>query len=212
VLGNFEREGRAEIDGEGSETNELFADITSGLRISGTELDCTEGQPNKLFEDFCFVGGLKDVPVGVPGREMGWIFGGGGCWGVVLASEVPEGADGLNPSTMVGWRSRGGCVTDPFKDGADWLVVKLTGGGGLLELETEVCGDVLIGGRIGRVGVVRVGVVVLDVELLGIGDDELKIFVVDFVSVCADAVDDGVPKGCPGEKADALGLSKDVEA
>ena len=106
MLGNFEREGRAEIGGEGSETNELFADI-NGLRISGTELDCTECQPNKLFEDFCFVGGLKDVPVGVPGREMGCILGGGGCWGVVLASEVPEGADGLNPSTMVGWRSRG---------------------------------------------------------------------------------------------------------
>lgn len=80
MLGNFESEGRAEIGGEGSETNELFADITNGLRISGTELDCTEGQPNKLFEDFCFVGGLKeDVPVGVPGREMGCILGGGGC-------------------------------------------------------------------------------------------------------------------------------------
>ena len=59
MLGNFEREGRAEIGGEGSETNELFADITNGLRNSGTELDCTEGHPNKLFEDFCFVGGLK---------------------------------------------------------------------------------------------------------------------------------------------------------
>ena len=120
---------------------------------------------------------------------------------VVLASGVPEGADGLNPSTMVGslgWRSRGGCLVDPFKDGALWLVVKLTGG--LLDL-----GDVLIGGRIGRVGVV-------DVELLGNGEDELKIFVVDFVSVCADVADDGVPKGCAGEKADALGLSTDAEA
>jgi hypothetical protein len=203
MLGNFEREGRAEIGGEGSETNELFADITNGLRISGTELDCTEGQPKRLFEDFCFVVGLKDVPVGVPGREMGCILGGGGCWGVVLASRVPEGADGLNSSTMVRWRSRGRCLVDPFKDGADWLVVKLDGG--LLELESEVCGDVLIGGRIGRVGVV-------DVELLGNGEDELKIFVVDFVSVCADVVDGGVPKGCPGEKADALGSRTDAEA
>jgi hypothetical protein len=205
MLGSFEREGRAEICGEGSETNELFADITNGLRISGTELDCTEGQPNKLFEDFCFVGGLKDVPVGVPGREMGCILGGGGCWGVVLAPEVPEGADGLNSSVMVGWRSRGKCLVDRFKDGADWLVVKLTGG--LLEPETEVCGDVLIGGRIGRVGVV-----VVDVELLGNGEDELKIFVADFVSVCTDVVDDGVPKYCPGEKAGALGLSTGAEA
>jgi hypothetical protein len=202
MLGNFEREGRAEIGGEGSETNEVFADITNGLRISGTELDCTEGQPNRLFEDFCFVGGLKDV--GVPGREMGCILGGGGCWGVVLAPEVPEGAvDGLNPSVMVGWRSRGRCLVDPFKDGADWLVVKLTGG--LLELETEVCGDVSIGGRIGRVGVV-----VVDVELLGKGEDELKIFVVDFVSGCTDVVNDGVPKYCPGEKVGALGLSTDA--
>ena len=82
---------------------------------------------------------------------------------------------------MVGWCSRGGCLVDPFKDGADWLVVKLTGG--LLELETEVCGDVLIGVRTGRVGVV------------------------DF-----DVVDDGVPKGCPGKKVAALGLSTDAEA
>lgn len=197
MLGNFDREGRAEIGGEGSETNELFADITNGLRISGTVLDCAEGQPNKLFEDFCFVGGLKDV--GVPGREMGCILGGGGCWGVVLASGVPEGADGLNPSTMVGWRSRGRCLVDRFKDGADWLVVKLTGG--LLELVIEVCGDVLIGVRIGRVGVV----VVDDVELLVNGD-------VVFGSVCTDIVDDGVPKGCPGEKAGALGLSTGAEA
>ena len=96
-------------------------------------------------------------------------------------------------------------MVDCFKDGADWLVVKPTGG--LLELETEVCGDVLIGGRIGRVGVVDV-----DVEVLGNGEDELKIFVVDFVSVCTDVVDDGVPKGCPGEKAGALGLSIGAEA
>ncbi len=120
ALGNFGRDERAEIGGDGSEANELFEeDITSGLRISGTELDCTEGQPNRLFEDFCFVGGLKDVPVGVPGREMGCILRGGGCWGVELASEVPEGAGGLKPSAMVGWRSRGGCLVDPFKDGAD---------------------------------------------------------------------------------------------
>jgi hypothetical protein len=205
MLGNFEREGRAEIGGEGSDTNEVFAEITNGLKISGTELDCTEGQPNKLFEDFCFVGGLKGASVGVPGREMGCILGGGGCWGVVLASEVPEDADGLNPSTMVGWRSRGRCLVDPFKDGADWLVVKLAGG--LPELETEVRGDVSMGGRMGRVGVV-----VVDVELLGNGEEELEIFVVDFASVCTDVVDDGAPKGCPGEKAVALGLSTDAEA
>ena len=96
-------------------------------------------------------------------------------------------------------------MVDPFKDGADWLVVRLAGG--LLELETEVCGDVLIGGRIGRVGVV-----VVDAGLLTNGEDELNVFVVDFVSVCTDVVDDGVPKGCPGEKADALGLSRDAEA
>lgn len=65
----------------------------------------------------------------------------------------------------------------------------------------------LIGGRIGRVGVV-----VVDVELLGNGGDELKILVVDFVSVCTDVVDDGVPKVCPNEKAGALGLSTDAEA
>lgn len=98
---------------------------------------------------------------------------------------------------------------DPLKDGVDWLDVKLTItlAGGLLELETEVCGDVSIGGRIGRVGVV-----VVDVELLENGEDELKLFVVDFVSVCTDVVDDGVPEGCPGVKVDALGLSVDAEA
>ena len=81
MLGNFERKGRAEIGGEGSEINEVVPDITNGLKILDSELDCTEGHPNKLFEDFCFVGGLKDVPVGVPGREMGCFLGGGGCWG-----------------------------------------------------------------------------------------------------------------------------------
>ena len=54
----------------GSEGNEFFADMTSGLRISGSEKDCTEGQPNRLFDDFCFVEGQKDVAVGVPGMEM----------------------------------------------------------------------------------------------------------------------------------------------
>jgi hypothetical protein len=126
MLGNLETEGRAETGGEGSEANEPFADITSGLRISGPEMDGREGQPNKLLEDFCFVGELKDVAVGVPGRDMGCTLRGGGCCGVVLASggtrpspgPTPS-ADGLNPSTIVGWRERGGCLFDPFKDGAD---------------------------------------------------------------------------------------------
>jgi hypothetical protein len=80
-------------------------------------------------------------------------------------------------------------LVDPFKDGADWLVVKLASG--LLEVETEVCGDVLMGGRIGRVGVV-------DVETTENDDEELKILAVDFDS---DVMDDGVPNCCPGEKA-----------
>ena len=123
MLGNFETEGRAETGGEGSEANEPFADITNGLRISGPEMDGKEGQPNKLLEDFCFVGGLKDVAVGVPGREMGCILGGGGYCGVVVVVLAPgttgPSVNGLNPSTRVGWRSRGGCLVDPFKDGAD---------------------------------------------------------------------------------------------
>ena len=124
MLGNLETEGRAETGGDGSEASEPFADITNGLRISGAEMDGIEGQPNKLLEDFCFVGGLKDVAVGVPGREMGCILGGGGYCGVVLAPRTPEVSpdrtpSGLNPSTRVGWRSRGGCLVDPFKDGAD---------------------------------------------------------------------------------------------
>lgn len=125
--GNFETEGRAEIGGEGSEANEPFADITSGLRISGAETDCREGQPNKLLEDLCFTGELKDVAVGVPGREMGCgLLRGGGCCGVVLGSEETEllpdrapYAEGLNSSTMVAWRARGTCLVDPFKGGAD---------------------------------------------------------------------------------------------
>ena len=204
-MGNLEREGRAETGGEGSEANEPFADITSGLRISGSERDCTEGQPNRLFEDFCFVGGLKDVPVGVPGRDIGCILGGGGCWGVPLASEEPSPGrvpcDDLKPSTMVGWRSIGGCLVDPFNDGADWLVVKLAGC--LLEAETEVCGDVLIGVRIGRVGVV-------DDAPRGLDGDEPKVPAAGFVSGVVD--DDGAPNGCPGEKACAVGLSTVAEA
>jgi hypothetical protein len=205
TLGNLEREGRAEIGGEGSEANEPFADITSGLRMSGSVRDCTEGQPNRLFEDFCFAGRLKDVPVGVPGRDIGCILGGGGCWGVLLDSEEPSPGctpcDDLDPSTMVGWRSIGGCLVDPFKDGADWLVVKLDCC--LLEFDTEVCGEVLIGVRIGRVGVV-------DVAPRGLDGDEPKIPAAGFVSGVVD--DNDAPNACPGEKACALGLSAAAEA
>jgi hypothetical protein len=99
---------------------------------------------------------------------------------------------------MVGWCSIEGCLVDPFKDGADWLVVKLAGC--LLEAECEVCGDVLMGGRIGRVGVV-------DVAPRGLDGDEPKIAAVGFVSACTNVVDDdGAPNGCPGEKAFALAL------
>jgi hypothetical protein len=96
VLGNLE--GRVETGGEGSDANELFADITNGLRISGA--DWTEGQPNKFWVDFCFVVGLNDLAVGVPGREMGCILGGGGCCGVVFTpwfSEAPRLSLGRTP-------------------------------------------------------------------------------------------------------------------
>ncbi len=76
--------------------------------------------------------------------------------------------------------SRGVCLVDSFKGGAEWPVIKLTGG--LPRPETEVCGDILIGGRIGCVSVVDV-----------------------------DVVDGGVPKGRPSEKAGALELSTVVE-
>ena len=56
MLGNLAKEGRAETEGEGSEVSEFFADITSGLRMSGP--DCAEVQPNRLLIDFCLSGGL----------------------------------------------------------------------------------------------------------------------------------------------------------
>jgi len=204
--GNFETEGRAEIGGEGSEASEFFADITSGLRISGAELDCIEGQPNRLLEDLCFTGELKEVAVGVPGREMGCTLSrGGGCCGVALGSEETElspgrtpYAEGLNSSTMVAWRARGGCLVDPFKDGADWLAVKLAGG--RREVGIDESGDVLIGGRIGRVGVD-------DVEE-DAGDDEgPKIFAEGPFLACSGVVDGATVNSFPGEKAGALGLS-----
>lgn len=207
MSGNFETDGRAEIGGEGSEANEFFADITNGLRISGAELDCIEGQPNKLLEDFCFTGELKEVAVGVPGREIGCtLLRGGGCCGVALASELSPGrtpcAEGLNSSTMVAWRARGGCLADPSKDGADWLVVKLACG--RLEVGIDESGDVLIGGRIGRVGVD-------DVEE-DAGDDEEgpKIFAEGPFLACSGVVDGATVKTFPGEKAGALGLSTAV--
>ena len=70
-------------------------------------------------------------------------------------------------------------------------------------METEVSGDVLIGGRIGRVGVV-------DVEDAG-DEEEPKIFAVGPFSACADVVVDGTPNNFPGEKVDALGLSAAAE-
>jgi hypothetical protein len=209
MLFNLKTEGRAETGGEGSEASEPFADITSGLRISGPEMDGREGQPNKLLEDFCFVGEANDAAVGVPGREIGCTLRGGGCCGVVLASEImvpfpgrTPSADGLNSSTIVGWRWRGGCLVDPFKDGADWLVVKLACC--RPEVDTEVSGDVLIGGRTGRVGVV-------DVDPAGDDEEGPKIFAVGPFSTCIDVVDDGRPNGFPGEKVGALGLSTVAE-
>jgi hypothetical protein len=92
TLGNLETEGRAETGGEGSDAKEFFAEITSGLRISGAEMDCKEGQPNRVV-DFCFIGELKDVAVGVPGREMGCILTGGGCCGVPFPSGVSEAVE-----------------------------------------------------------------------------------------------------------------------
>ncbi|KAI0246508.1 hypothetical protein BJV78DRAFT_1253862 [Lactifluus subvellereus] len=108
---------------------------------------------------------------------------------------------GLNPSTMVGWRCslsrRDGSLVNPFKCGADWLVVNLAGGGA--EVEAELSGDVLMGGRIGRVAAV-------DVETVGNDDDGPKGPVAGFFSSCTDAVDGGAPNDRPGEKAGALGL------
>ena len=139
---------------------------------------------------------------------MGCTLRGGGCCGVVLASGASETAvllpghmpDGLNPSTIVGCRSRDGCfVVDPFKGGADWLVVKFAGG--RLEGEAEVSGDVLMGVRMGRVGVV-------DVEAAGTDEDGLKMFAVVFFSACTDVIDDGTPNSWPGVKAGALGSSR----
>ena len=102
----------------GSEANEPFADITSRFRISGAGMECIECQPNKLLEDLCFTGELKDVAVGVPGSEMGCgLLRGGGCCRVALASEEMEPspsrtpyAEGLNSSTTVAWHARGGCL------------------------------------------------------------------------------------------------------
>jgi len=76
----------------------------------------------------------------------------------------------------------------PFKDDADWLVVKLVGG--RLEVETEVSEDVLIRGRIRRVGIV-------DVEATGKDKHGLKLLVVDFFSVCTGVVGDGKAKWLP---------------
>jgi len=71
-------------------------------------------------------------------------------------------------------------------------------------VETKVSGDVLIGGRIGRVGVV-------DVEAAGDDEEGPKIFAVDPFSAWIGVVDDGRPDGFPGENAVALGLSTVAE-
>ena len=169
-----------EVEGDGSDAKEFLADMTNGLKISGEETEGTEGQPKRLLPLFCFCGKLNEVPVGVPGREMGCTLRGGGCCGEGLASRF-SGAGGrsvgLNPSATLGWRSsrscRDGCLAKPLKDGADWLVAKLAGGGaeGREEREEE-SGEVSIGGRIGRVGVD-------DVESIGGVDDGVNGFAED---------------------------------
>ena len=200
--------GRLEMEGDGSDAKEFLADITNGLKISSEEVDCTEGQPKRLLPDFCFRGKLNEWAVGVPGREMGCILGGGGCCGEGLISpfsEVGGRSVGLNPSMTVGWRSsrscKDGCLTKPLKDGADWLVAKLAGGGA--EGRVEESGDVLIGVRIGRVGVE-------DVERTGGVVDGPKGFAVDAPSNAG--LGGVVPNWCPGEKAGAVGLSVPVGA
>lgn len=92
---------------------------------------------------------------------------------------------------------------DPFKDGADWLVEKLAGG--RLEVEAGASGDVLMGVRIGRVGVVDVDV---DVAAAGNDEDGLNVFA---AGACTEVVDEGIPNGRPGEKASAFGLSTGAE-
>ena len=169
-----------EVEGDGSDAKEFLADITNGLKISGEETEGTEGQPKRLLPLFCFCGKLNEVPVGVPGREMGCTLRGGGCCGEGLASRF-SGAGGrsvgLNPSVVLGWRSsrscKEGCLAKPLKDGADWLVAKFAGGGAEgREGREEESGDVSIGGRIGRVGVD-------DVESIGGVDDGVNGFAED---------------------------------
>jgi hypothetical protein len=201
--GNSSTVGRLEIEGDGSDAKEFLADITNGLKISAEEADCTEGQSKRLLPDFCFRGKLNEVPVGVPGREMGCILGGGGCCGEGLASRFSDAGGRsavLNPSTTEGRRSsrscQEGCLAKPLKVGADWLVAKLAGGGA--EGREEESGDVSMGVRIGRVGVD-------DVESTGGVDDGPKGFAVDAPS--AKVLGGVVPNWCPGEKVGALWLS-----
>lgn len=52
--GNSSTVGRLEIEGDGSDAKEFLSDITNGLKISGEEMDCTEGQLKRLLPDFCF--------------------------------------------------------------------------------------------------------------------------------------------------------------
>ena len=59
--------------------------VSNRLKITGEETDCTEGQPKRLLPLFCFCGKLNEVPVGVPGREMGCTLRGDGCCGEVTA-------------------------------------------------------------------------------------------------------------------------------
>jgi hypothetical protein len=103
---NLLTEGRAETGGEGSEANEAFADTTNGFRISGTEMDGREGQPNKLFEHFCFVGETNDAAVG---REIGCTLRGGGCCAVVLAFEIMVPFPGRNLSVVPSSINRRSC-------------------------------------------------------------------------------------------------------
>jgi len=52
--GNSDKVDRLETVGDGSDAKEFLADITNGLKMSGEETGGMEGQPKRLWPDFCF--------------------------------------------------------------------------------------------------------------------------------------------------------------
>jgi hypothetical protein len=61
MLGKLFEEGLVEMSEDGGDPKAFLASVTKAFRISGVEVDYTEGRQKMLLVYFCFGGKLNEV-------------------------------------------------------------------------------------------------------------------------------------------------------